>query len=102
MAVLKEIDPEDRAIFPIANKFVNDIVADVFDMDVKKCKEEMSEEELSLRDDILIKWVETYRISGSKSHANMVVRMMYQVKQVGKNSHLNKVIEYRGNLASVR
>jgi phage anti-repressor protein len=95
MAMLKDIDPEDMAIFPIANKFVNDIVADCFGMVDKKKKEDMNEQELAVRDDVLIKWVDTYKMSGSKSHANMVVRMMYQVKQVGKNAHLNKVIEYK-------
>ena len=86
---LKEIDNEDKQIFILANRFVNDIVADCFGCATKQ-KKDMNEQELNARDEVLISWVDNYKRTGSKSKANMITRLLYNVRQVGKYSHLNK------------
>jgi hypothetical protein len=86
---LKEIDNEDKKIFILANRFVNDIVSDCFGCATKQ-KKDMNEQELNARDEVLISWVDNYKRTGSKSKANMITRLLYDVRQVGKYSHLNK------------
>ena len=76
---LKENDNEDKQIFILANRFVNDIVADCFGC-AKKQKKDMNEQELNARDDILISWVDNYKRTGSKSKANMITRLLYDVR----------------------
>jgi len=88
---LQIISPEDKDIYKLANMFVNAITCDILNIPKKK-KVEMNEDELELRDDVLAKWVDAYSMKDSKSHANMIVRMMYSVKQVGKNKGLNKLL----------
>jgi len=86
---LKEIDNEDKNIYLLANRFVNDIVADCLGCATKQ-KNDMNEQELNARDEVLISWVDNYKRTGSKSKANMITRLLYDVRQVGKYSHLNK------------
>lgn len=93
MGFLAMIKPEDTECFMLANKFVNTITCDFLDQKYKS-KNDMTPQELNLRDEILTRWIDAYKQSGSKSKANMITRLFYDLKQVGKYRHLNKVLEF--------
>jgi phage anti-repressor protein len=95
MKLLGEISPDDKDIYMKANQNVNAIVCDIVGVDKKK-KDQMNTTELKIRDDTLGRWVDAYKIKESVSHANMVVRMMYGIRQVGKNKYLNKLLDLKG------
>jgi len=94
MLRLHEVDPDDKEIYRMANVHVNQIVSDLFGAKGLK-KETMNDEQLKLRARILSQWVDTYEVKPSISHCNMITRLMFGAKQVGKNAYLNKVIEQK-------
>ena len=94
MIRLYEVDPDDKKIYLMANTNVNQIVSDLFETKCLK-KETMNDDQLKMRSRILSQWVDTYEVKPSVSHCNMVVRLMYGAKQVGKNAYLNKAIEQK-------
>jgi hypothetical protein len=94
MARLHDIPESEKEIYLMANTHVNQIVSDLFGTKGLK-KETMSDDQLKVRAKILSQWVDTYEVKPSVSHCNMIVRLMYGAKQVGKNAWLNKAIEQK-------
>ena len=92
MGLLHDVTPEDTKVYILANKEVNKITCEIMNTEYKK-KESMNETELRLREDVLIRWVDSFTTTQSKSKANMITRTCYGLKQIGKFSFMNKQFE---------